>query len=389
MRVLADLNSTILLVTLVINLGLGFYVYLKNRKNEVNRAFSQILFFIALWTASFLIFLSVEDPFWLLFWRRSTPVGSALVAAYFLYFSLIFPKREQAFSFWQKLLILGPGYVFSMITAGTPLMIKGFAQGVPQFGIVYPLYSVYLLGFFGAALINLFIKYTKAKGRQKLQIFYVLLGMGVSVIIGVVTSLILPLLGMSKLFSLGPPFSLLMVGFVTYAIVKFRLLNIEDFLSRGVFFLGLIAAFALTIIFLLVGSYHLLLPTYTVLANFTLGAFVLFQNPRNHINQFFFGVSLVVSVWALSVFMSIGANLASVAHFWGNLSFMTVALIPFFFLCFVSVFPKEFPPLTRFKLFVWIISALVFFMVSAAGLVVRGVGGISGEYTLSTGRPFP
>ncbi|MBU0502467.1 MAG: PAS domain S-box protein [Candidatus Margulisbacteria bacterium] len=284
--------------------------------------------------------------------------------------------------------------IFSLFT---PHIIKSFAifdlttpfLGKATYGSLYPVYSLYLIFFFGASLVNLFLKLAKTQGRQKLQIFYVLVGMAISVVAAVMTSLVLPLFGLTQLFTAGPPFTLIMVGFVTYAIVKYRLLNVENFLSGGVFFLAVVSGLVLTAVFLITSAYHLLLPTYTILANFSLGAFVFFQSPRSRSHQLFFGGALIVSLWTLAVFMSVGGGIASVAYFWGKLSFITASLLPFFLVSFIIVFPKELTPFSRRKVLWLLAPTFVFCFLSSLNYIVAGVSGASGEYRLVYGQAFP
>jgi len=145
------LNAS-LLATLAINLGLAGYLYLKGRNIEANRVFSLIMFFIAGWTLSFLLFFNATDPDWLLFWRRTTPIGSALIAGMFLYFCLIFPQKTAEISVKIKLLIFGPGIIFSFLSVVTDwlvaaISIRGgdYLTAQPIFGWAYRAYALFNL----------------------------------------------------------------------------------------------------------------------------------------------------------------------------------------------------------------------------------------------------
>ena len=56
---LISIQSVFLLFAFFLNLALSLTIYLKDRKNEVNRSFSAMLFGIAFWTEVYLLF------FWL------------------------------------------------------------------------------------------------------------------------------------------------------------------------------------------------------------------------------------------------------------------------------------------------------------------------------------
>jgi signal transduction histidine kinase len=66
-----------------------------------------------------------------------------------------------------------------------------------------------------------------------LQIKYCFLGMLFTSVFAVTSNLILPILGTSKYSSMGPSFTMIMVGFTTYSIVRHRLMDINIVLKKG------------------------------------------------------------------------------------------------------------------------------------------------------------
>lgn len=342
-----QLNNLVLIITIVINLGLGLYIFSKNRKNETNRSFSYILYSVAFWSFSFLMFSIDKSSEWALFWRRVTPCGSALIAGYFLYFSLIFPRKETNTSpvslFW-KVLILAPGYAFVILSLFTPWMIKSF-DVVPVFGFIYPAYALYLAAFFAGSLGLLFVKFFREEGRERLQVFYVLIGMGTSVLSGIVVSLLLPLLGQYSLFNLGPSLSLIMVGFVSYAITKHRLMDIDNFLFKALVFVFVITEFIVLFYAIVSNSLNMAILFSILLIQITLGVSVLIQNFKNEINLSFAGFCLSLSFWTFSVFMLKGATTLANVLFWGRVIYIAPILIIYFFLYFTFSFPQK----TSFK----------------------------------------
>lgn len=188
MDIFVSLNSMILLFTLAVNIGLSIFIYFKDRKNIVNISFAALLFSTALWTLSLLLFLHARSPQEALWIRRLTPIGSGFVIGFLAYFSLVFPRAEKIPSTLQKALIVLPPAIFSVASIFTNLMIKGilFTKGQPLyfgqpiFGGLYRIYSVYILGFFILAVFNLMRRYLKSEGREKLQIWYVMFGVGLT-----------------------------------------------------------------------------------------------------------------------------------------------------------------------------------------------------------------
>lgn len=369
------MNSLVLFVTIVVNLGLAFYIYLKDKENEINRVFGAILFLAAFWSASFLFFTLNSSSLWALFWRRMTPVGSSLLAGYFLYFTLIFPKRkikQELFLRLKKIFCLLPGYLFALTSLFTPWMIRAFDSGRPDFGPAYYVYAFYLIAYFLGAILNLWYQYLRGSGREKLQVFYVLTGMSLAIIGGVIVSLLLPIFGWGRFFSIGPPFTLIMVAFVTYAIVRHRLLNIEDFFSWAVFSFSAAIALVGTLALLLFDSAGFLITFYVILANLTLGLFVYLQNRKNPTSIGFFLLAASIAFWSLSAFM-VRDRVVSGVFFWDNFIFVWSTLIPLFFLLFAFVFPRARGRFLGGYRAVFIVPAIFFLILNQAGLIIQNV----------------
>ncbi|MDD5382589.1 MAG: histidine kinase N-terminal 7TM domain-containing protein [Candidatus Margulisbacteria bacterium] len=271
---------------MAVNLGLGIYIYIKNSRSQVNQTFSALLVVIALWTFTFLALVSAGSPETALFWRRLTPVGSSLAASLFLYFSLIFPTRLPKVSALNLPLIFSPGVFFAIASVFFDEMIRGIAftdaaqpfLARPIFGWLYNFYTLYLLLYFLGGLGVLSYKYFKGQPQERSQIVWVLGGLGGSVLAVITTSLILPVFGVSNLFIFGPAFTLIAAFFISYAIARYQLLGVEEFLSSGVLVIGITLAIVGTIACFAFALYGLLLPLYTILANLTLGLLVFFND---------------------------------------------------------------------------------------------------------------
>ncbi|MBU0687665.1 MAG: PAS domain S-box protein [Candidatus Margulisbacteria bacterium] len=380
MQGLLSLNNHILMLTFIIYVGLGIFIFFWNKKNQSNRSFAAFLFCVALWTLSFYIFQNVTTPDWVLMARRFTPVGSSLLAGYFLYFSLIFPSEKQKIAKWLQMVVLLPGWVFAIISIFSGLMIKAVVvEGLipftvkPIFGPVYPLFTVYFIIYFFAGIAVLIWKYRQAVDKAKLQLAYVLSGALISGILGVIVSLILPLLGMSFLFVSGPPFTLVLAGFVTYAIIKHELLNITDFVAWGVSILAALIVLVGSISIIASGNTTLLLRFYIMAAMFYLGTLVLIRNPWNPVNYSFFGLTVGIVAWSVSILRYWTSGTTEQALFWAILANASAAFIPAFFLHFTTTFPKEKKPAPLFMKLLWGAVPVFFSVAALLRFVVRDV----------------
>ncbi|MFA4858144.1 MAG: ATP-binding protein [Candidatus Margulisiibacteriota bacterium] len=348
MQLYIAFNSLILLVTLVINLLLAFYVIHENRRSEANWAFAGTLLSVVVWILTILMFLQVPSPGLVLLFRRLTPIGSSLVAGFLLYFSLVFPRREEPLLNYQRILCLLPGVTFSLLAIFSPLMVQGFIVqdlhylfiGQPIWGPVYKFFAIYFVGYYLAGIYNLTCSYYKAQATDKLQIWYVLVGFVLSGVSGVIFSLLLPMIGITDTFTLGPIFTLFLAFFVSYAIVRHGLLNTEDFLTRSVVILAVMAGIVGTFWATLTNDLRFLVSFYITLANASLGLVVLARNYRSNINRSFAALAFCLAVWAFCVFKAWSASTEPQALFWIRACFLGPAF-PGLLWYFSLVFPRE------------------------------------------------
>ncbi len=108
-------------------------------------------------------------------------------------------------------------------------------------GILYYYLLLYFVIFHGYGLYLLIKKYRNSVGIKKLQILYIIIGISLTLIWGVSTNLILILLNFSSYAFLGSISALFFLGFTTYAIVKYRLLDIRVIIRRSAVFAVLVA----------------------------------------------------------------------------------------------------------------------------------------------------
>jgi signal transduction histidine kinase len=91
-------------------------------------------------------------------------------------------------------------------------------------------------------LVVIFIfvkKIKKFSGISKIQTYYVLLGLSLTALLGFTTNILIPLLGFQKAANLGPLSTFFLVGSFSYAIVKYRLMDIRVILGKtAVYFLS-------------------------------------------------------------------------------------------------------------------------------------------------------
>lgn len=236
----------ILFITFLINLALGILVYLKTNiyPNKTNLTFSILAWAVAGWVLSVLMIFQFNDPMQRLFWGKMSFFMASIIACSFLYFALLFPKEDYYISKAKTFLILSPALFFASFSF-TPFILKEVSylnwRLKTTYGSIHPFFSIYLFGYLIIGFLIFLKKYRKSIGLTRLQIKYCFLGMLLTAVLGVTTNLILPIFGTSKFSSLGPSFSMIMVGFTSYSILKYRLMDINIVLKKGTTYTLLLA----------------------------------------------------------------------------------------------------------------------------------------------------
>ena len=395
MKLLFDLNILILLITFSFSFGLSLYIYFNNRKSVINKAFSVLLFFISLWISSFLFFLLTENTLLSFLAERMIIFSASFVASSLLYFTLIFPYPPQKIAYWDKFLTYYLGIIFACISLFTPFMVKGYSDvlvsGIrqPIFGPLFGLFSIYFALCFVLSVFNLFLSYFRSKGIEKIQTWYVLFGVVLWGATAIFTNILLPLLGVYHFLIVGVLSILLLAGFISYAIAKHNLLNIEDFLLKGILFLASVGAIVATLAVSISRNFVLLLPIYTIIAHLTLGFIVLLKNPRNIVNRSFALMVFSVVLWSLSNFFSDSQSSYLSALIWNKAIFAITAILPIFLALFSECFPTRSEIVGfRIKLVMIAIGILLAMLSFFTNMIVKEIHFVDWGTTISFGSLF-
>src|SRR3989338_3855902 len=238
-----DTPNFILIIVLVANLFLELILLDRAKRSALVEIFTIAVWTLIAWTLSIFLYRSVEAEQALL-WGRILYVSTLLIPLTFLYFVLLFPSN--IFTLSRKTVVLAaiPTAILALLIIFTDFIVQGVTvhsgqENILRFGSLYPLYVLYISGYFLFALRHLFKKRQKAEGLEKLQIGYILLGTFISITLGSLFNLFLPSIGDFRFNWLGNVATLAMVSLITYAIVKERLFDIRVVLTQ--LFTGIVA----------------------------------------------------------------------------------------------------------------------------------------------------
>lgn len=271
-------------IVLLLNFFLSLIVLLKNPKKHINIAFFLFVFSLIAWMVANYLSNQFTDPIFALLFNKLIFIVSPYISFALVYFSLVFPKDTIKINRMNLFYLFIPVLISNLLTGNNLVIteitfLKGGGTGV-VFGSGAIFFAIQFLLYLLISLLILFRKYRRSRGYERVQIQYLIFGIGATMLLVVVTNLIIPLVFNNFWFSnIGPFFTLIMIGSISYAIIRHRLLEVRVILARSVMYTLLIVLVA---------------------ALYTFGVFL--------VSQYFFHVNVdirqIVSFAALALFVA-------------------------------------------------------------------------------------
>jgi len=240
-----------LFVVGAVEAALVFLMYLKTKFSRSTLLFSFFTLAVFSWVSTMIVFQVIpNDSRFLLLSGNLLYLSAGLMPIFFVLFSYFFPTEKSSLSNKKKFFIITPAAlaICSILIPG--FLIEGIVPGVDtkvkiiKFGYGHIFYMAYAISYFVWGCVNLFKKYRKSSGAEKVQIGYVLWGTFIPTIIDSYTNLIGPSLGDFRFFWLGPVVTVTMPIAVTYAIFRHRLFDLKVILTE---IISLFILFALAV----------------------------------------------------------------------------------------------------------------------------------------------
>jgi len=243
MNIIGDI---LLVLAVITNLALAIMLYVKGKHRIANISFAIIVFFLALWTLTIFFYETSSNIGNIILYTKLANISAILILPFFLHFSFVFPFSNKKESRYLIISIIAAIPIIAIVyfLLSTNLHIKEISINPDGgkdiiYGPAYYLYTAYFVLMLLWTFANIIIKHKKATGVNKIQIKYVLFATILVAVFGSILNLALPRFGISKFSWLGPQFTLIMAGIISYAIVKHRLLDIVVII-RKVTILGIL-----------------------------------------------------------------------------------------------------------------------------------------------------
>lgn len=236
----------LLIISAFANLFLSLFVLFRTGNRDYKKiTLGSLAMGVVFWCTSLFFYRFYNDIELITFWGKLAHVWGAILGTLFLCFVLFFINKANR----KILLVISTAFVLlAILILGTDWIVGDayIKHGINNIEIFfgYYLFIFYINIHFFIAFFLLIKRYILVKGIEREQIKYILIGTMLSAIMAVTFDVIYPLFVDFSLNWIGPVVTIVMVVSMTYAIVKYRLMNIRLILGRGFLYAILVGAVA-------------------------------------------------------------------------------------------------------------------------------------------------
>ena len=238
-----EIFSIACLVTSITSLTVGLYVYLLNIKGAINKTWLYLNLSVALWSLGLSLMTNAHSLNEATAWLRVHYTGASLIpATYFHFICTVLGYSKKAKRSIKFIYLLG--FMFLLSTYWNSMLVKLPAPKLSFrfYTVAGPLYIPYTLMFFICVMcsIGLVIKsYKGLTGYKRNQIKYIIISSLIG--FGGGTTAFFPVFNI-KIYPYGMYIVFIYPLIITYAIVRYRLMDINVAVTRAAVFLIVYAA---------------------------------------------------------------------------------------------------------------------------------------------------
>ncbi len=234
--------STIVFVGSAFNLALPLFILFKGNKKQINLVFFGLGMSVALWTLCHGFALRTESNEQALLWTRRIMFGAIFLPPFFSWFVKLIAKDDYKVSppvFLIHLMITGY-FLFNIYSSQMISDAHWENWGISwRGGYIFNIYSIYYSSLMGYGIYLLVKRCRKTTGLTRIQGVYVLTGASLSAGFGMLVNIALPMFNIVELNKFGPLGTLALIGFWSYAIFRYRLMDV-NLVFRYAFIYGLL-----------------------------------------------------------------------------------------------------------------------------------------------------
>lgn len=237
---LLDATVIMLILTILAHLTLGIFVAVNNPRAVSNLLMLSFSVVVAMWGLA-ILFITIQDDYNLtLFWIRVSHALGIIAPWHVLAITLSL-FQEKLFKNKVALITMAFSILFAVLSF-TPYFITGIMEPYQENLIIYGFLTypwiLFLLLMTAFAFSQLYKKMKIARSKIRAQLSYFYYGTLATASMIIIVNVLLPFMGVIYIFgidirSMGPAFSLIMLGAVSYSIVKYRFMDIRFALRKN------------------------------------------------------------------------------------------------------------------------------------------------------------
>ncbi|MFO0732737.1 MAG: ATP-binding protein [Nitrospiraceae bacterium] len=318
------------LLTGLTSLAFGYFVYLKGRERAVNRLWFYFTLSVAVWGwGSMWIGLARTPSDALLAWRLAFACGVVWIPVLFAHFVHAFCELPRT-RFFTATYIHGVLFVplaFTDFFFNDVRPVFSFYYATP--GFVFPYFVLWWLATVAYSHLLLIATGSHRTGQKRTQVSYFLLATSIGYIFGALDYL--PIFSID-LYPYGNFAIVLYPVIMTYAIVRYRLMDISVVLNKGLAYaivLGIIVvATSIGAVLSNRATGHSTPPLLAGTLFLICGLWVFSNNPRALPNVTFSALCGASCLWLFGCFMLFSASHEDEAQFWTRVIYTGVVFVP-------------------------------------------------------------
>ena len=235
-----NLYDILLLCISLFDIVFSFFILFKSIKikNKAGIIFSSFILLSGFWGLGNLFLdysTKIENMY---FWDSIAFAAPTIIALTFLLFNLVFTNRFKQLNLFLKIVLVIPIILIFLLSFSRYLVIDltRYSWGVdPTYGPGYPIFLIYFFSYMAISFYLIIKEYKTEKGIRKSQLLYFLIGTSLSAIIGISTNIIYPIItGYSRISKIGPACTIIMIIFIGYAILRYRLMDIRVIFKKSI-----------------------------------------------------------------------------------------------------------------------------------------------------------
>jgi two-component system nitrogen regulation sensor histidine kinase GlnL len=238
-----NLPGVVSMIAAIASLLLAIVVYLRAPDRALGRVFALLALALVSWNLNFVVLYTIKDYQWafLLAWLFRT--GAVFLLPAILHLCLLLPGRTLSTT-WRFVLLIDYGLAVTLAFLNCLGLLverlEAFEWGYHSVGSrYYNLFALLVAINFVLSLVVLTREYiTTSEPRMRLQLKFWLLGIAVALPLGITN--LLPSYGV-PFYPLGNLGSAAWAALVGYAIVRYRLMDVELVVTRALAYLCAIA----------------------------------------------------------------------------------------------------------------------------------------------------